>query len=111
MAVFVTAHIVVSRSSQDIAKQATVELCDRNLYDIPRQGQGRTIVQNGPLDSRMGTSKEGRCTTCGEDLMKCIGHFGKIRLALPAFHIGYLKFTIEILQCICKVRPHARDGI
>ncbi|KAF1809777.1 DNA-directed RNA polymerase III largest subunit [Eremomyces bilateralis CBS 781.70] len=50
----------------------------------------------------MGTSKDGRCKTCGEDLMSCNGHFGKIRLALPAFHIGYLKFTIEILQCVCK---------
>ena len=32
----------------------------------------------------------------------CSGHFGHVRLPLPAFHIGYLRFTITILQEICK---------
>jgi DNA-directed RNA polymerase III subunit RPC1 len=32
----------------------------------------------------------------------CAGHFGYIRLALPVFHIGYLRHTLHLLQCICK---------
>lgn len=50
------------------------------------------------------SSKDGLCETCGEPLQDCNGHFGFVKLALPAFHIGYLKLTIAILQCICKVQ-------
>lgn len=32
----------------------------------------------------------------------CQGHFGLIKLALPAFHVGYFKAVIQILQNICK---------
>lgn len=49
------------------------------------------------------SSKDGFCETCGETLQQCNGHFGHVKLALPAFHIGYLKLTIAILQNICKV--------
>jgi DNA-directed RNA polymerase, beta'' subunit/160 kD subunit len=31
------------------------------------------------------------------------GHFGHVRLVLPAFHVGYFKRVIGILQEICKV--------
>ncbi len=48
------------------------------------------------------SSKRGVCGTCGEGLDKCNGHFGHIKLALPAFHVGYLKHIIEVLNCICK---------
>jgi DNA-directed RNA polymerase III subunit RPC1 len=48
------------------------------------------------------SSKTGICETCGEGLQNCNGHFGHVRLALPAFHIGYLKLVIAILQEICK---------
>lgn len=51
----------------------------------------------------MGISgKEGSCKTCGEGLDTCNGHFGHIKLALPAFHVGYLKQIVEVLHCICK---------
>jgi DNA-directed RNA polymerase III subunit RPC1 len=43
------------------------------------------------------------CETCGENLTNCNGHYGYVRLALPAFHIGYLKLVMAILQQICKV--------
>jgi len=71
--------------------QGVLEVCDRNLFDLARD---RAVQPNGPLDGRMGiSSKDGFCETCGETL----------QLALPAFHIGYLKLTIAILQNICKV--------
>jgi DNA-directed RNA polymerase III subunit RPC1 len=55
------------------------------------------------MDDRMGiSSKVGKCETCGEGLDACNGHFGHIKLALPAFHVGYLKQIIEVLHCICK---------
>lgn len=35
-------------------------------------------------------------------LADCSGHFGYIQLELPVFHVGYLRHTLAILQCICK---------
>ncbi len=79
-----------------------LEVCDRNLYNI---SQNRAPATNGPLDPRMGISgKSGFCETCGEALVQCNGHFGQVKLALPAFHIGYIKMVISVLQQICKVR-------
>lgn len=45
---------------------------------------------------------ESLCRTCGKDLKQCVGHWGYIGLQLPVFHIGFFKYTIQILYCICK---------
>ena len=34
--------------------------------------------------------------------MDCAGHFGYIPLALPVYHIGFLRHTLHLLQAICK---------
>lgn len=53
-----------------------------------------------------GPNEKGKkCATCGEDTQKCVGHYGYIKLVLPVFHIGYFRPTINMLSCICKVRP------
>ncbi|KJZ77416.1 DNA-directed RNA polymerase III subunit RPC1 [Hirsutella minnesotensis 3608] len=88
------------QSNQDIANQAVLEVSDRLLYDIEKN---RAPYRHGPLDPRLGTSsKIGKCATCHDSLQDCIGHFGHVRLPLPAFHIGYLRFIMSILQEICK---------
>ncbi|KAJ9657821.1 DNA-directed RNA polymerase III subunit C1 (rpo31) [Coniosporium apollinis] len=90
-------------SNQDIVNQAVLEISDRNVYESISSGPNRAITRHGPMDGRMGTSsKSGLCDTCGEGLKECNGHFGYVRLALPAFHIGYFRAIIEILHCICK---------
>lgn len=92
----------MQRSSQDIINQGVLEVCDRSLFDLSRDHRP---TKNGPLDPRMGISgKTGFCETCDEPLQYCNGHFGYIKLALPVFHIGYLKAIIWMLQDICKVR-------
>ncbi|PQE27543.1 hypothetical protein CJF30_00007878 [Rutstroemia sp. NJR-2017a BBW] len=89
-----------ARSNQDIVNQGVLEVSNKMLYDVDN---GRKVIPNGPLDPRMGTSsKTGFCDTCGDGLQNCNGHFGHVRLALPVFHIGYLKLIINILQNICK---------
>ncbi|KFA74584.1 hypothetical protein S40288_08138 [Stachybotrys chartarum IBT 40288] len=92
------------QSNQDIANQAVLEVSNRLLYDIE---QNRSAYRHGPLDSRLGcmqgtSSKQGVCATCQDVLANCTGHFGYVRLPLPAFHVGYLRFIISILQEICK---------
>jgi DNA-directed RNA polymerase III subunit RPC1 len=91
-------------SNQDMVNQAVVEVSDRNVYDLTPTPEGeRTHTANGPMDPHMGiSSKKGVCQTCGEGLNTCNGHFGHIKLALPAFHLGYLKHIIEVLNDICK---------
>lgn len=90
------------RSNQDMVSQSVVEVSDRKLFDLDHD---RTVARHGPLDGRMGiSSKSGTCETCGGSLQACNGHFGHVRLVLPAFHVGYFKRVISILQEICKVR-------
>ncbi|KAL8925127.1 MAG: hypothetical protein Q9208_003632 [Pyrenodesmia sp. 3 TL-2023] len=87
-------------SSQDIVNQSVLEVCHRDFFDLERD---RAPQAHGPLDPRMGiSSKHGRCETCGEAVLTCNGHFGVIKLVLPAFHIGYFKTTITFCQNICK---------
>ncbi|KAL1967262.1 hypothetical protein VTN77DRAFT_3308 [Rasamsonia byssochlamydoides] len=87
-------------SNDDIVSQAVVEVSDRKFFDLEH---GRAVVPNGPLDARMGISnKSATCQTCGGALQVCNGHFGHVRLVLPAFHVGYFKRVISILQEICK---------
>ncbi|KAF2753317.1 beta and beta-prime subunits of DNA dependent RNA-polymerase [Pseudovirgaria hyperparasitica] len=90
-------------SNKEIVDQSVVEVSDRNVYDLATGAQARKTTDHGPLDSRMGiSSKTAVCSTCNEELAACNGHFGYVRLALPAFHIGYFRNTIEVLHSICK---------
>lgn len=78
-----------------------MEVYDHNLYD---PAPGRVPTRNGPLDARLGTvSKTELCETCGLDQKACNGHWGVIKLFYPCFHIGFLAFTIDILNQVCKV--------
>lgn len=92
-----------TRSIQDVVSQGVLEVSQRQLYDIENPINPRAAVRHGALDPRLGiSSKTGKCETCNLPLQNCMGHFGHVRLSLPAFHIGYLRFTQTILQDICK---------
>ncbi|KAF3761135.1 hypothetical protein M406DRAFT_47384 [Cryphonectria parasitica EP155] len=91
------------QSIQDVVSQGVLEVAQRNLYNIDDPNNSRAPLPHGALDPRLGiSSKTGKCATCNLPLQNCIGHFGHVRLSLPAFHIGYLRFTMTILQNICK---------
>ena len=78
---------------------AEFQVTSRDLFTMPQ----RSPAPNGVLDTRLGVSdKVSTCKTCKLKLADCAGHFGYIKLALPCFHIGYLKHTLNLLQCICK---------
>ena len=85
--------------NEEVERLAEFEVTSDRGYEQP----GRTPVSNGVLDRRLGISdKHNSCETCGMRMQDCPGHFGYIRLELPVLHIGYLKQTVAVLQCICK---------
>ena len=58
----------------------------------------KTPLKNGPLDTRLGTNEQSYlCETCGLGKVDCPGHFGFIKLALPVFHVGYFRHTVQVL--------------
>ena len=84
---------------EEIERLAEYEVISDRGYEQP----GRIPVVNGVLDRRLGISdKFNACETCGMRMTDCPGHFGFIKLELPVLHIGYLKQTVAVLQCICK---------
>jgi DNA-directed RNA polymerase III subunit RPC1 len=85
---------------EEIQQQAQIQISDRNIYNLDSH---RTPTAHGPLDLRLGTSsKAGRCETCFNEQRKCNGHWGYIRLEAACYHVGYLAFTLEILNQVCK---------
>ncbi|PJF17134.1 DNA-directed RNA polymerase subunit [Paramicrosporidium saccamoebae] len=83
----------------EIDEVSEVEVVNRELYSI----LDRVPIKHGALDRRLGTSeKNSTCETCGGKLSDCAGHFGNVKLALPVFHIGFFKASLQILQDICK---------
>mmetsp|Transcript_14938 Transcript_14938/g.17148 ORF Transcript_14938/g.17148 Transcript_14938/m.17148 type:complete len:1480 (-) Transcript_14938:355-4794(-) len=89
-----------SLSSSDIQRLAEFQVVSRELFQMP----SRMPAKGGCLDARLGVSdKVSTCQTCSRKLLDCAGHYGYIRLALPVFHIGFMRHTLQILQCICKV--------
>jgi DNA-directed RNA polymerase III subunit RPC1 len=86
-------------SPDEMQRLAEFQVCSRELFTMP----SRKPATAGCLDPRLGVSdKVSSCATCHRKLVDCAGHFGYIKLALPVFHIGFLKHTLNFLQCICK---------
>ncbi len=86
-------------SPLEMQRLAEFQVTSRELFSMP----SRTPAPGGCLDQRLGVSdKVSTCSTCKRKLVDCAGHFGYIRLALPVFHIGYLRHTLNVLQSICK---------
>lgn len=86
-------------SPSEMQRLAEFQVTSRELFTPPT----RTPARGGCLDPRLGVcDKVSTCATCKRKLVDCAGHFGYIRLALPVFHIGYLRHTLHLLQCICK---------
>jgi DNA-directed RNA polymerase III subunit RPC1 len=85
-------------SQDEIARYGELEVLNHEKYDVSHNS-----MPYGVLDTRLGCSQRTSiCGTCGLRLADCVGHFGHVRLALPVFHVGYLKHTYMVLQCICK---------
>jgi hypothetical protein len=69
-----------------------------NHTGLPKDG--------GLLDLRMGstTVQNLKCRTCECDALHCPGHFGRIELAKPVFHTGFLPFLLKVLRYVLQYR-------
>ena len=86
-------------SSEEMERLSEFQLTSNQLYSMP----ARKPAHGGCIDTRLGISdKVSSCATCKLKLVDCAGHFGHIKLALPVYHIGFFKHTLNILQVICK---------
>ena len=86
-------------SDSNINNLALTEIKHKTIHDI----ETRKPFSGGPLDLKLGVSTtETKCETCNQGLQDCPGHWGKISLILPVFHIALFKEIINILNSICK---------
>lgn len=87
-------------SAIDMQRMSHLQVVNKEIY---QPTPAKDPIEYGCLDRRLGVcQKTGRCSTCGEDLITCPGHFGFINLCIPVFHIGYFRAIHQILQIICK---------
>ena len=85
--------------NQEIIDISTIPIKDYVLYNQ----KDHSINDFGPLDLRLGVGdKKHTCNTCKKRIEDCSGHYGYVKLALPIYHVGYFKHTLNMLQCICK---------
>jgi DNA-directed RNA polymerase III subunit RPC1 len=83
----------------DMRTLSEVEIVNRSMYKM----NTRIPESYGPLDPKLGVSvKKLDCSTCGQKVDDCPGHFGFVSLQLPVFHIGYIKQIHLVLKLVCK---------
>jgi len=85
-------------SPEEITKMSVVNVITADTYD----DESRPI-DRGLMDTRMGVIEPGiRCKTCGCNSNDCPGHFGRIELARPVIHVGFIKDIKMLLECTCS---------
>ncbi len=85
-------------SPDEIRKMSVQRIVTADTFD-----EDGTPIPNGLMDSALGTIDPGtRCSTCGNRIGGCPGHFGHIELQRPIIHVGFNKTIYKILQVICR---------
>ena len=83
-------------SPEQIRKMSVVPITSQELYEnnLPKFF--------GLFDPKMGPyDKNFLCNTCGQNYMKCPGHFGHIDLVEPVYNIHFMNILKKLLACVC----------
>jgi DNA-directed RNA polymerase subunit A' len=84
-------------SPNEIRKMSATRIITADTYD----DDGLPLA-SGLMDPKLGTIEPGqKCTTCGNRVGQCLGHFGHIELARPVVHVGFAKLLLKLLRSIC----------
>ncbi|KAF2401842.1 ribosomal polymerase B1 [Trichodelitschia bisporula] len=85
-------------SPEDVKGMSVVHI----LYPETMDDQKQRPREQGLGDTRLGSiDRAFSCATCGENMQECPGHFGHIELAVPVFHVGYIRKIQKILETVC----------
>jgi DNA-directed RNA polymerase beta' subunit len=92
----ITACSICLWNPDHILRTSVCEVLHTNANDKGRPKHGSLMdLRMGPVDSLF------KCMTCGSPSTSCMGHFGHITLAMPVYHISYMKTILYLLQCFC----------
>jgi DNA-directed RNA polymerase subunit A' len=85
-------------SPDEIRKMSVQRVINADTFD-----EDGSPIHQGLMDVSLGTIDPGtRCSTCGNRMGGCPGHFGHIELQRPIIHVGFNKTIYKILQVICR---------
>lgn len=88
-------------SPDEIISMSVVAINSSELYN-----SDGTPMWGGPLDPRLGPATNEPCKTCGlkrrDGSVGCVGHFGYIELAIPLYHLAFVKWIQKVLNAICE---------
>ncbi len=85
-------------SPDEIRQMAVTPVITPEAYD-----EDGLPIEGGVMDPRLGVIEPGqRCPVCGNTLAQCPGHFGKIELARPVIHVGFVKHIYDLLRATCR---------
>ena len=75
------------------------EIIDMSVVEITKTD---TSGEGGLFDPRMGVMENNKiCPTCFQKNMFCPGHFGRIELSQPVYHMHFIKQIKQTLECVC----------
>lgn len=84
-------------SPEEIRKMSVGRIITADTYD-----EDGLPIRSGLMDTKLGTIEPGqKCSTCGNRVGSCPGHFGHIELARPVVHVGYARLLLKILRALC----------
>ncbi len=87
-----------------IRKMSATAIVTSDVYD-----ENGLPVEGGVMDPRLGVIEPGqKCATCGNSLARCPGHFGRLELARPVIHIGFVKHIYDLLRATCRKCGHLK---
>jgi len=85
-------------SPEEIRKLSATKIITPDTYD-----DDGFPIDMGLMDTHLGVIEPGlRCKTCGGRVDQCSGHFGRIELAMPVIHVGYVKEIKKFLRSTCR---------
>lgn len=83
-----------------LTEEQWLKMCVCEIHTPSNKSQ--VDKRNTPYDPRLGPLENGIvCETCGQQNIKCSGHWGYINLAEPCYNPHFIGNVLNILKCIC----------
>jgi len=85
-------------SPELIRKMSVTAVVTPDVYD-----EDGLPVEGGVMDPRLGVIEPGqKCSTCGNTIASCPGHFGHLELVRPVIHVGFVRYIYDVLRATCR---------